>query len=301
MVKYFLTAVTLKAFSATPVTRRAYRNLGNTLGARRRATETIPGYYLDRINRMLRIARRYGIPKDGTKMVEIGTGWCHWEALTARLFFDVSGILYDVWDNRQMDALKNYVRQLDSSLDQLDIDTRQRTAAHQMISEIKAVTDYETLYKLLGFEYVLDPPGKLDAVAKGAFDLVVSGGVFEHIYAKDAPDFVRAMGGLLKPGGYSLHSINIRDHLYQYDPKASRKQYLQYSNRVWKTCFANDVQYINRIQHSEWLEIFKNAGLTLVEEEVEPEDLSGLKIAEDYARLEREDLSCGGLHLLHRK
>ena len=301
MVKYCLTAMALKGFSCSPLTRRIYRKLGNNLGEKKRASAPMPAYYLQRINRMLRVARSYGVPKNGIKLVELGTGWCHWEAITTKLFFDVHGILYDVWDNRQIVALKNYVEQLDSSLDKLDIDSAQRNSAHKTISKIKEVADYDELYRLLGFEYVLDPGGKLSQLEKESFDLVVSAGVLEHIDATDTPEFVDAIGTLLKPGGYSVHSINIRDHLYLYDRTVSPKQYLQYSHRLWSLCFENGVQYINKIQRSKWLELFSKAGLELVEEEIEHEDLSGLRVAKDYRAYEKNDLSCGGLQLVHRR
>ncbi len=286
----------LKGFSCAPLTRRIYRELGNNLGEKKRVSAPMPAYYLERINRMLRIARTYGVPRDGIKLIELGTGWCHWEAITTKLFFDVHGILYDVWDNRQITALKNYVEQLDNSLDKLDIDSEQRYFAHKTIAKIKEVADYDELYRLLGFEYVLDPVGKLSQLEKESFDLVVSAGVLEHIYAKDAPDFVDTIGTLLKSGGYSVHSI-----IYLYDRTVSPKQYLQYSNWLWSLCFENNVQYINRIQRSEWLELFRKAGLMLVEEESEQEDLSGVKVAKDYQKYEESDLRCGGLQLVHRK
>jgi len=278
-----------------------YRNLGNSLGEKQRTAAPMPDYYIERVNRMLRISRSYGIPNNGTRLIELGTGWCHWEALTTRLFFDIQGILYDVWDNRQISALKNYVKQLDQSLHKLEIDSNQREAAHRTISTIEEVTDYDELYKLLGFEYILDPAGKLERLENNSFDLVVSAGVLEHIQAKDAPQITGAIGALLKPGGYSVHSINIRDHLYLYDRKVSPKQYLQYSHWLWNVCFENDVQYINRIQRCDWLELFSKAGLALVEEEVEPEDVSGLKVATDYQKYGESDLRCGGLQLVHRK
>src|SRR5260370_1697746 len=136
MVKYCLTAMALKGFSCAPLTRRIYRELGNNLGEKKRVSAPMPAYYLERINRMLRIARTYGVPRDGIKLIELGTGWCHWEAITTKLFFDVHGILYDVWDNRQITALKNYVEQLDNSLDKLDIDSEQRYFAHKTIAKI---------------------------------------------------------------------------------------------------------------------------------------------------------------------
>ncbi|MFZ4790764.1 MAG: methyltransferase domain-containing protein, partial [Candidatus Competibacteraceae bacterium] len=296
-----ISAMALKAFSCSHLTKRIYRALGNTLGSKKRAVGQMPTYYLDRINRMLRIANELGVPKNGDRLIELGTGWLHWEAITTKLFYNVHGILFDVWDNRQMDGLKNYIEQLDNSLDKLDADNIQRTSAHKLISKIREVTGYDDLYKLLGFEYVLDHRGSLNLLEKESFDLVVSAGVLEHIYAKDASDFVYGIATLLKPGGYSVHSINIRDHLCQYDSTVSCKQYLQYPHWVWSLCFENDVQYINRIQRSEWLELFRKAGLVLVEEEVETEDLSGLKVATVYQKYDENDLRCGGLNLVHRK
>jgi len=112
---------------------------------------------------------------------------------------------------------------------------------------------------------------------------------------------VNVIETLLKPGGISIHSINVRDHLYSYDHSVSPKQYLHYPNRVWSLCFENDVQYINRIQHSEWLRLFSKSGMELVEEKVEAEDLSGLKVSWNFHKYEIIDLRCRGLKLVHRK
>jgi predicted SAM-dependent methyltransferase len=301
MLKYCLSAMALKAFSCSNLTKRTYRALGNTLGSKKRAAGQMPTYYLDRINRMLSIAKSYGVPKNGNRLIELGTGWLHWEGITTRLFFDVDGILFDVWDNRQLDGLKNYLEQLDNSLDKINADNTQRTSAHKLISKIMDISDYRDLYKLLGFEYVLDHTGSLNSIEKESFDIVISAGVLEHIYAKDAPAFIGGIGRILRPGGYSVHSINIRDHLYQYDSSVSTKQYLKYSDWVWRLCFENDVQYINRIQRSDWLQFFRKASLVLVEEEIDEEDLSNVKVATVYQKYQESDLRCGGLKLVHRK
>jgi predicted SAM-dependent methyltransferase len=278
-----------------------YRQLGNTVGSKKRVAGQMPTFYLDRINRTLRVAHSCGAPKNGDRLIELGTGWLHWEAVTARLFFDVGGVLFDVWDNRQINGLKNYLQQLDKSLDKLNIDASQRDRAHKLICQIREVDDYPDLYALLGFEYVIDPTGRLNLFEDGSFDVAVSAGVMEHIYAEDVPDFVRGIARLLRPGGYSINSINIRDHLYQYDRSVSIKQYLQYPPWVWSLCFENDVQYINRLQRSEWLRLFKTAGFALVEEEVEIEDLSGLKVAAAFQKYGEDDLRCGGLDFVHCK
>jgi len=122
-----------------------------------------------------------------------------------------------------------------------------------LISHIREANEYEDLYKPLGLEYLLDRRGSLNLLEKESCDLVVSAGVLEHISAKDAFDFVDGIAALLKPGGHSVNSINIRDHLYQYASTVSRKQYLQYPHWVWSLCFDHDVHYVNRIQRSDWL------------------------------------------------
>ena len=41
--------------------------------------------------------------------------------------------------------------------------------------------------------------------------------------------------------------------LYHYDTSVSAKNYLRYSDAVWKRWFENRVQYFNRVQRREWL------------------------------------------------
>jgi SAM-dependent methyltransferase len=301
MLKYVLTAASLKAFSCCGPARRLYRGLGNLAGGRMRTKRNVPEFYFERVNRMLQLNREHGFPKNGDRLLELGTGWLHWEALTSRLFFDIEAVLFDVWDNRQMSGLKHYLSQLDSRLDRLDATPAQKSRAHSIIAAIQKAASFEEMYKLLGFTYIVEESGKLDKLPPASFDVVVSAGVFEHIYAEIVPGFVQGIAATLRPGGYSFHSINIRDHLYLYDRTASPKQYLRYSDRQWERYFQNDVQYINRIQRPEWLEFFQKAGLDLVKEEIQSEDLSGLPIAEKYQHYDQTSLGCGGLVLIHRK
>jgi hypothetical protein len=69
--------------------------------------------YFERAVRNVAWCRKYGPLRADDLVVELCTGWVHWEALTLRLFFDFQAIFYDVWDNRQLDALKSFLRQLE--------------------------------------------------------------------------------------------------------------------------------------------------------------------------------------------
>ena len=215
--------------------------------------------------------------------------------------FDVTGVLYDVWDNRQINGLKNYLGQLAQMLDGLEVDGTRRERAKALIAGIDQMTDYHELYNALGFKYIVDPAGVLNPLERDSFDLVVSAGVLEHVYARDTNDLVRGIWAVLKPGGLSVHSINIRDHLFQYDPTVSPKRYLQYPEWIWRLFFENDVQYINRLQRADWLQLFERAGFTFVEEEINAVDLSGVKVAKPYQQYAEVDLACGDLSIVHRK
>src|SRR5208282_1599653 len=221
MIKYHLAALTLKGFSSCEPARNLYRGLGNRLGGRKRTVGETPSYYIERAERNVAWCLKYGPLRPDDMLLELGTGWVHWEALTLRLFFDVQAVLYDVWDNRQLNALKSFVRQLEGRfgkngfLEGCDFDR-----ARFLIKKIEGAGTFEELYKMLGFRYVLDPTGLMECLPRHAFRLVISAGVMEHIEAATAPQFVSNMASMLVRGGLGFNSIAIMDHLAFYDRSA---------------------------------------------------------------------------------
>lgn len=291
MIKYTATAFALKAFSVCGPTRSLYRYIGNAVGGRDRANSKMPAYYVERVQRMLDLARKHSLLKDGTRMLELGTGWMHWEALTTRLFFNIEADLYDVWDNRQLDALKSYLRQLLASFDQLKgVSPQEKERAFALAEKIFAVSSFDELYRLLGFRYILDPEGMLRGIKSSSYDLLVSAGVYEHLPRAGVPDYIKENARVLRPDGYAIYSINTTDHLYLYDRSTSPKNYLRYSDRKWRLLYENEVQYINRLQRCEWMDIYRNAGLECVEEYSSRCDLGNLPIDEQYRHMDRLSL-----------
>lgn len=302
MIRYAFSAAALKGFSSTSFTRRLYRKIGNVAGNRRRSVRVLPEHYKNRAVSMLRFQRKYGLLRGGDLLLEVGTGWVHWDALMTRLLFDVRAVLFDVWDNRQFDALKNLAPQLAPVLARggVGLTGEEMRRAELLIGQVLATRSFEELYDLLGFEYKLEPSGSLEALPSGSFQLVVSGGVLEHIDREFASTLLRETFRVLKPGGWAIHSIDIQDHLSYYDPKVPRKQYLAFSEKTWERFFENRVQYFNRIQRSEWLQLFRTIGFEIVEQESWNVSVPE-RIAQTYSRLDDDDLKCGGVRLLLRK
>lgn len=283
--------------------RRAYRALGNRLGGRKRACGRMPDYYVERVKDVLALARMYGIAKDGSRVLELGTGWLHWEAVTMCLFFDIEAVLFDVWDNRQLLAMKNYLRQLRTRLaDMCDVVSAGELAkAYGRIDAALGVATFEELYQLFRLRYVIEDSGSLAQFPAESFDLVVSRGVLEHVHRDIAFALVRDTCRVLTPGGWALHSINITDHLAQYDRKVHPKLYLRIPEWLWRIVGQNEVQYINRFQRAEWIDFFVSSGLELITEDAAKVNLNGLKLATRYQQMDRDDLQHTFVRLLLRK
>ena len=302
MWKYIGAAAALKLFSCGTPAKRLYRFLGNVAGAHSRGNAPMPGYYLDRIKSKVDLCQKYDILKDGDRVLELGTGWVHWEAITLKLFWDIEAVLYDVWDNRQFGAMKAFLRQVDQAITNgYSVQGMDMSRGGRIIQAVLETRSFEELYELLDFHYVVEPAGTLEVMEETPFRLIVSAGVFEHIYREILPGYIERWSKLLAPGGFAIHSINITDHLAHYDPGVSLKQYLSYSERRWKSFFENDVQYINRLQRSEWLKMFAEAGLNVSEEQSEHVELGNLKIHKRYAGMDLQDLKCATLGFVLQK
>ena len=302
MLKYHTVAVALKVASSSAPARNCYRKIGNLLGDRRRRSGRMPDYYIERVRRMLRLMKEQDLVRDGDRVFELGTGWLHWEALTLRLFFDIRATLYDVWDNRQLGGLKNYFGQLNDLLETaFDLSPEQLARARSVIRILLDAPSFESLYQQLGLEYQVNSAGSLAAVPSGAYDVVVSAGVLEHVHRDALPVLMQELARILKPGGWAIHSIDTSDHLSHYDSSVNKKQYLGYSEKTWKRWYENEVQYINRVQRAEWMELLASGGLQHVEDDKRPVAIDTIKVAPRYQHMAASDLACTIVRTVHRK
>jgi hypothetical protein len=129
---------------------------------------------------------------------------------------------------------------------------------------------------------------------------VVSGGVLEHVKREALPMLIAQTRRILKPGGWAMHSIDTADHLEHYDRKMSPKMYLSVSEQTWKHLLENEVQYINRMQRGEWLELFRDNEFELIDEDARRVNISKLRLADRYMHMELSDLECTVLKLALR-
>jgi hypothetical protein len=299
MSTYLLTALALKAFSLNSATKSAYRALGNAVGGRKRSGEIRAGY-VERADANLAFIERNGAISDGMRVLELGTGWVHWEALFTRLFYDVEVHLFDVWDNRQFSAFQNYLKGLCNALESIEgRDAARITRARKLADTALACSNFEEVYRALDMHYVIKSDGRLDAFDDAMFDLVFSSDVMEHIPASTLPRLAADLARTVKTGGHVAQQIVEADHLCIYAKSAHPKSYLQYSDEAWARWYENDVQYMNRWQHSDFVRLFSEAGFETIEDAiVSSTDTTQITIDERWHDYDRADLNATVTRLL---
>jgi cyclopropane fatty-acyl-phospholipid synthase-like methyltransferase len=298
MMRYMLFAAVLKLSSLMP---GLYRLLGNTFGERMRTRHGLDQARVERIQRMLDLGQQYQI-QDGDRLLELGTGWLHWEALAVRLFWDVEITLFDVWDNRQFSSLKGHAAELAEVIDNaINMTPEQARRAHNVLDVITSANSFDDIYQTLGLEYVVEPSGSLSGLPEDSYDMVFSFNVMEHVDRAILPDFIKGIRRVMKPAGYSIQWIDISDHISNYAPGTHRKNYLRYSDAVWRSFFENRVQYFNRVQRSEWLSLFQEAGLELIDECSTYTSIDSLRVSSHLKHLSQQDIECLSLEVVHRK
>jgi SAM-dependent methyltransferase len=292
-----LAALALKTFSLNAVTKKTYRYLGNKFGSRMRLAVDDIDIRVSRGDLLVELCETHGAVRDGDRVLEIGTGWMHWYSLYLRLFYEVRVTALDIWDNRQFEALRAASRKLTAILQARALTERVRSN----LSKINDSNDFAELYARLGYEYLIEPTGSLAGFGDNQFDMIMSFHVLEHVPAQHVDTLVTSMFRTLRPGGLTIHQIGIDDHLAHYDRRASEKQYLQYSDRTWRTFFENDVQYFNRLQPSDWIAAFERTGFRLKERKAAGTQIDSLRIHPRFMHYPRADLACTTLTLVYQK
>lgn len=294
MLRYFAAAQALKMLSVNTHTKRFYRNVLGVYGARRRMEHGLTDAYLERSRLLIALMREYGLLREGVKMLEVGTGWMHFFGIVPCLVAPLRVLLADVWDCRQFPAFRRAFGDLEAIIDrEYPLSPAEALRAHRILGEFRQAQSFEDVYRAIGATYLVDHTGKNALIqGEGLFDVIVSFHVLEHVRRENVAEHLAGCARLLKPGGYQIHQIGIDDHLAHYDRAAHVKSYLQFSEKTWRTWFENDLQYINRIQLSEWLARFQATGMTLVHLEAQECDVSGLDIHPEFADLEARDLKC---------
>jgi hypothetical protein len=86
--------------------------------------------------------------------------------------------------------------------------------------------------------------------------------------------------------------IDYGDHFKGFDPAISSFNFLTYSDEEWRP-FQSRFQYVNRLRHSEYLQLFKEAGFQIVSDQPDrrsPEPAIMERLAPQFRKFSERDL-----------
>lgn len=120
-------------------------------------------------------------------------------------------------------------------------------------------------------------------------DAFISNEVLEHIPPGVLPAIFRNVSSSLSEGGVSIHAIDYSDH-YARDGGVSRYNFLQFSDEDWRP-FNAGLHYVNRLRHSQYIKVMKDAGLQVAEAETHEGDYPpDLQVSEAFSGFDKKDL-----------
>jgi Methyltransferase domain. len=138
-------------------------------------------------------------------------------------------------------------------------------------------------------------------IAPGSIDCFLSLATLEHIPRDDLSRLLQYARTLIRSGGISVHEIDYTDH-FAYSYNISPFNFLKFSDAEWSK-HNSSFQYVNRLRHSEYVELFQAAGYVILknEQKAAVPDETMNRLAEQFRRFQKDDLfSPGGTVLALR-
>jgi SAM-dependent methyltransferase len=154
------------------------------------------------------------------------------------------------------------------------------------------INSWDDLDRLWNIEYRAPADARATDLASNSIDCAVSVETLEHIPMTDIAAILKELRRILRPNGVALMQIDYGDHFKRFDPSISSFNFLTYSEEEW-TPFQSRFQYVNRLRHSEYLQLFKDAGFQILSDRPDcrsPEPAIMERLAPHFRQFSERDL-----------
>ena len=96
-------------------------------------------------------------------------------------------------------------------------------------------------------------------------DLLVTGGVLEHLRPDELRTFLAHSRTIVREGGWASHVFDLRDHLYHADKSIPFLNHLRFSDPVYGAMFGHRLGYHSRLFAAQIREEIEGAGFRVTE------------------------------------
>ncbi len=173
--------------------------------------------------------------------------------------------------------------------------------------ERPAASVLEDVLQLCGIDYRAPADASALDLADDSVDVQLSRAVLEHVPPDDLERILREAARVLKPDGLCAHLIDPSDHFQHSDPSISCVNFLRFSEAEWERLAGNRFMYMNRLRASDYLALFADSGLEVLdvssavdEESLKLIESGGLPLDERFTGKTVEDLATTELLLVAR-
>jgi SAM-dependent methyltransferase len=268
------------------------------------------GYEFDRPNSELALdqglkqlddLRACSITVEGTEVLDLGSGWHPVVPMLFRIAGAARVHLTDlecVMDAQTVHETAEFLRgEAMTIAERLGLPERRIRA--RLVTERGLAFDEQL--EQLGFTYTVP----FDSASMPSVDLVVSRTTLEHV----SPDMLRRLFAdfhrAIRPAGAMAHIIDNSDHRQHRDGSLSRIDFLQYSEGKWRLLCANPQDYTNRLRHSDYGTLIREAGFAIALDRAETDaaaaaDARHLPLTSAFRTRPVEDLAALTSHFVAR-
>lgn len=203
---------------------------------------------------LARHMRELGMPLEGLRYMEVGTGWFPTLPACFLLAGARSVVSFDLTRHLDAGLTDTLWRHLETHLPAI------AEVAGQPLDTVRARYAARPRPNV---DYRAPADATRSGLADNSVDVVFSNSVLEHVPRPVIAGMLHEAHRVLRPGGLSIHSVNCADHYAYIDPDITFINYLTYTEADW-TFWNNDLQYQNRMRPSDFVALSEQAGLTTV-------------------------------------
>jgi SAM-dependent methyltransferase len=255
---------------------------------------------------LLETTRRWAGSLEGLRVVELGTGWVP----AVPLAFLLAGAWVDTFDVRRLVRVPTFVRCMREIGRRLPSLAQAAQLPEAVLEErcaaIEREVDFAAAAARLGGSYQAPWDTRRLPYRDAEVDVVFTNLVLQHIEPSILTAVLDETARILRPGGYAIHRVNLHDEYASGDPRRGPVDFLRYSRKTWDRFFNHSIKYINRLRHSQFMDLFTRAGFqsvwvsTKMATETIPR-LRRLGVAPEFQGLAWEDLVTLGFAVVLQK
>jgi len=180
-----------------------------------------------------------------------------------------------------------------------------RDARRKLEKALKG-SNVKDIMKILGVYYLAPTDTTCLPIASNSQDVTMSRLVLSHIPLDVLPIVLRELYRITKPGGLSIHRVNLHDEYATCDPKVTLINFLKYPGWFWDGFVNNRIKYLNRARYPYYLALFERTGFRIVylDKTLDKHSYNALpdmRIAREFRGYSREELATIGFTVVLEK